>query len=66
MAAMTAMRWNPLIKATYTHLRNRGKPHKAALVACMRKMLIPLDAMLRHGEAWRVPAQRSTPDPIAA
>ena len=66
MAAMTAMRWNPLIKATYVHLKDQGKPHKVALVACMRKMLITLNAMLRHGEAWRVPAQRSTPDPVAA
>jgi len=66
MAAMTAMRWNPLIKATYAHLKDQGKPHKVALVACMRKMLITLNAMLRHGEAWRVAPQRSTPDPVVA
>jgi transposase len=60
MAAMTAMRWNPVIKTTYEHLKAQGKQHKVALVACMRKMLITLNAMLRQGLPWRTPAQ-STP-----
>ena len=57
MAAMAAKRFNPVIKATYEHLRAEGKPHKVALVACMRKMLVTLNAMLRRGEAWRMPDQ---------
>ena len=34
-------------------LKDQGKPHKVALVACMRKMLMTLNAMLRHDETWR-------------
>lgn len=39
MAALTAVRTNPVIRAYYTHLRAQGKPHLVALVACMAKLL---------------------------
>lgn len=52
MAALTAMRSNPVIKAYYAQLVARGKPHKVAMVACMRKILTVLNAMLRTGTPW--------------
>jgi transposase len=47
MAATSAIRSNPLIRDFYTRLRARGKPHKVAMVACMRKILTILNAMVR-------------------
>ena len=52
MAATTAIRCNPVIKAFYERLKSRGKPHKLALVACMRKMLTILNAMMRSNTPW--------------
>jgi len=56
MAAVVGLRHNPVIKATYAALKARGKPSKVALVACMRKLLCILNAMMRTGETWRPPA----------
>jgi transposase len=52
MAALVAARHNPIIRAFYTHLRQAGKPAKVALTACMRKLLVILNAMLRVGTPW--------------
>lgn len=52
MAALSAVRFNPVIKAVNDHLRAAGKPSKVALVACMRKILIILNAMLRDRRPW--------------
>jgi len=52
MAAITAIRSNPVIQAFYQRLKLRGKPHKVAIVACMRKMLTILNAMARDGTPW--------------
>lgn len=52
MAATSAIRSNPVIKAFYERLKSRGKPHKVAMVACMRKMLTILNAMARDGAPW--------------
>ena len=52
MAARSAIRHNPVIKAFYERLSAQGKPHKVALVACMRKMLTILNAMARTQTAW--------------
>lgn len=60
MAALTATRFNPLLRAFYLRLRARGKPAKVALVACMRKLLTILNAMLRDQRPWQprlVPCQ---------
>lgn len=46
MATLSAARHNPKIKMYYLHLRDQGKPKKVALVACMRKVLIILNAVL--------------------
>ena len=53
MAAVVAVRWNPIIHAFHDRLIAAGKPPKVALVACMHKLLLILDAMVRSGEPWR-------------
>lgn len=57
MAALAAIRstTSPL-KAHYRQLVARGKPAKVAIVACMRKLLITLNAMVRDNTPWRAPA----------
>ena len=53
MATLSAVRYNPILKAFYTRLRDVGKTAKVALVACMRKLLTIINAMLRdqtHGD----------------
>jgi transposase len=52
MAATAAIRTNPVIRAFYERLKSRGKPHKVAIVACMRKMLTILNAMVRESTPW--------------
>ncbi|MFN8589928.1 MAG: IS110 family transposase [Thermomicrobiales bacterium] len=52
MAAVSAVRCNPVIRALYVRLRAAGKPPKVALVACMRKLLTIANAMLRDGTPW--------------
>ena len=47
MAALVGLRQDPVIKAHYARLRARGKEGKVALVACMRKLLIHLNSLLR-------------------
>ena len=53
MAALTAVRWNPAVRASYERLRARGTPPKAALVAAMRKLLTILNAIIRDGRPWQ-------------
>jgi transposase len=53
MGALTATRWNLTIAAFYRRLCAAGKPHKVALVACMRKLLTILNAVARSQTAWR-------------
>jgi transposase len=53
MAALTASRHNPVIRDFYRRLRAVGKAPTVALVACMRKLLVILNAMLRHRVPWR-------------
>ena len=52
MAVLTGMRKNPLIKDLYGRLRQKGKKTKVSLVACMRKLVTLLNAMLRDGLTW--------------
>lgn len=53
MAALTATRNNPVIRALYARLRQRGRPAKAALVAAIRKLLSILNAILRDQRPWQ-------------
>jgi transposase len=52
MAAVCASRHNPVIRSFYLSLLRRGKVHKVALVACMRKLLVILNAMIRDNQPW--------------
>lgn len=54
MATLAATRHNPLIRKHYQHLLQLGKRKKVALVACMRKLLCILNAMLRDHETWNL------------
>jgi transposase len=53
MSTLVATRYNPLIRAQYQHLLNRGKEKKVALTACMRKFLTILNAMVRDQQPFR-------------
>lgn len=53
MSSMSAVRYNPLLRAFWTRLREQGKPAKVALVACMHKLLTILNAMLKQKTRWR-------------
>jgi transposase len=53
MATVVAARWNPTIRAFYQRLLAVGKPKKVALVACMHKLLLICNAVLRHQAPWR-------------
>jgi transposase len=52
MSTLTATRFNPAIRAFYERLRAAGKLPKVALVACMRKLLTILNAMLSRRTPW--------------
>lgn len=54
MGALVATRCNPVIRAFYQRLLSAGKPKKVALTACMRKLLIILNAMVRQQTRWTV------------
>ena len=53
LAAMTAARFNPTMKAVYQRLRDAGKPPKLAFVAIARKLLVALNAIARDRVAWQ-------------
>ena len=52
MAMMSAMQCNPVFKATYERLVAAGKPKKIAIIACVRKMVVILNSMVRDGVKW--------------
>ena len=53
MAALTAIRYNSVLKSFAEKLRRKGKPAKVVLTAVMRKIIVTLNAILRAGEPWR-------------
>lgn len=61
MAALVATKHNPTIKAFYQRLLIAGKLKKVAIVACMRKLLIILNSMLRTGRSWQAQAALAGP-----
>jgi transposase len=56
MATLVAIRHNPVIQQFYERLLANGKLKKVALVACMRKLLVILNAMIRDNKSWQAPA----------
>ncbi|WP_394390014.1 IS110-like element ISShwo3 family transposase [Shewanella woodyi] len=55
MAMMSAIQSNPVFKQTYQRLVAAGKPKKVAIIACIRKMVVTLNSMLRDGVMWEAP-----------
>ncbi|MDX6612015.1 MAG: transposase [Blastocatellia bacterium] len=55
MAALTATRYNPVIKEFYKRLLANHKPFKVAITACMRKLLAIINVMVRDGARWNTP-----------
>jgi len=56
LAALCGRRWNPQLRVFYERLLAAGKPKKVALIACARKLLTILNAMLRDNTSWAAPA----------
>jgi transposase len=52
LAAFVGRRLNPVLKALYERLRLSGKPYKVCMVACARKLLVIVNALLRERRAW--------------
>lgn len=61
MATLTAIRWNPAIKAFYIRLLAKGKPKKLAITAAMRKFLTILNQLIKNDELWM---NRLAPGPV--
>jgi len=54
MAMMSTIQCNPVFKAIYQRLLVQGKPKKVAIIACVRKMVVILNSMLRDEAMWNV------------
>jgi transposase len=52
MSTLSATKFNPVIRSYYQHLLSKGKVKKVAIVACMRKLLIYLNSMIRDMRSW--------------
>ena len=52
MATLVAVRHNPVLRAFYQRLCAAGKPKKVALTACLRKLLVILNSMIKHNRPW--------------
>jgi transposase len=55
MATLSAIRHNPVIKEFYQHLLDKGKLKKVAITACMRKLLVIINTMVKTGQDWKSP-----------
>jgi transposase len=53
MAMLSSIQCNPVFKRFYEHLKAQGKLPKVALIACMRKMIVVLNTMVKNQEPWR-------------
>jgi transposase len=52
MAVLSAKRHNPVIKAVYERMTHAGKPFKVAMVACMHRLIIIINAMVKNNQKW--------------
>ena len=52
MVALVGIKHNPIIQKHYQRLCGNGKPKKVAIVACMRKILLILNAMIKNSKSW--------------
>ena len=56
-AMRSAVQWNSKVKSWFERFRNAGKPYKVALIACMRKLLVILNSMIKYSSTWEVRPQ---------
>jgi transposase len=57
ITALSASKFNPVIHAFYESLLKSGKSKKVALVACIRKLLVIINSMVKNNQKWRyIPA----------
>lgn len=61
MATLSATQHNPVIKTFYESLRQRGKEFKVAMTACMRKLLVTLNAIIRDHKPWQDKSLKDQP-----
>ena len=52
MAMLSSIRCNPVFKRFYEHLKAQGKLPKVAIIACMRKLIVVLNTMLKNETRW--------------
>ena len=52
MSVTCAIRFNPMLKTFYQRLRDAGKLHKVAMTACMRKLVVILNTMIKNRTHW--------------
>jgi transposase len=64
MGTLSAVRYNPVIRDFFHRLIADGKATRVALIACMRKLLSILNAMVKHNTHWKNPILISDPVPI--
>ena len=55
MSTLSAIKCNPVIKTFYQRLLDNGKVKKVAITACMRKLLVILNTMVKSGQDWDPP-----------
>jgi transposase len=55
MSALVGIRHNPVLKEFYQRLRSSGKLHKVAMTACMRKLIVILNALMKNKTCWQAP-----------
>jgi len=53
MAMLSTIQCNPVTKAYYEHLKAAGKKPKVAIIACIRKLIVMLNTMVKNNEPWR-------------
>jgi transposase len=53
MSVLVATRYNPVINAFYQRLCAQGKAKKVAIIACLRKLLVILNSMIKHKTIWQ-------------
>jgi len=52
MAMLSSIQCNPVFKRFYEHLKTQGKLPKVAIIACMRKLIVVLNTLLKNEEVW--------------
>jgi transposase len=61
MAALSAMKHNPVIRDFAARLHSKGKPPKVVITACIRKLVVILNAILKTNQSWQPRLATATP-----